>query len=122
MIFDFDVPYSQISFGQRAEMATTHLLNIPEKVLNVIVQIVKLVVCAFGAALACGQSTYLNENFMLAGRRTLINAAGIGTSLIGFFAPMKALEWQMRVIENLLGDMKNIKQVEAKLITATLAI
>lgn len=128
MIFDFNVPYQPTNtndtkvytqgevsekyatFGQRAEIAASHVLRLPEKLVNTVMQIVKAALFAIAAIFTFGQSEFLVGELRLACKRAVINMAGIGTSLIGFFAPVNAMHWQIHCTLHLMGDQADLKK------------
>lgn len=123
MIFDFNIPYKidvttqiddetyqlcrsiggeeGVGFGRRVELAGSHLIHIPESLLNVITNVVKLIFSAIACALTFGQSQLLNNECRLAFGRTLSNLAGIGIHTAGLFAPVNAVKWKLYLLERL---------------------
>ncbi|CRX38097.1 hypothetical protein [Estrella lausannensis] len=97
-----------VSFGRRVALAATHFCHIPESILNLITNVVKLVFTAIACAFSFGQVDLLNNEFRLALGRTMINFAGIGIHTVGVVAPVTALKWQMNIVikttENLKGN------------------
>jgi hypothetical protein len=118
MIFDFNYNSDQVSFGKRAQLAMTHVLNIPEKLLNVIAQLAKLILFGIAAGLTFGQSKLLNEEVKLAAKRVVTNVVGLGTSAIGFFAPINAMEWQTKLV----GKMFEAKPSKALFVAGMLSV
>ena len=98
MIFDFNYSYQDFSFKERAEIAINHVCHIPERVANVITQIVKLVFMTLAAALTFGQLKLLNHGVTLAFGRTITNLFGIVTSTLGFVVPLNAVKLQMAIV------------------------
>ena len=123
MIFDFNIPYKidfttqmdqetyelcknigggeGVGFGRRVELAGSHLIHIPESLLNTITNVVKLIFSAIACALTFGQSQLLNNECRLAFGRTVSNLAGIGIHTAGLFAPVNAVKWKLDLLERL---------------------
>jgi len=118
VIFDFNYPDEP--FSLKAQVATSHLIHIPERILNTITQLVKTILFALAAGLALGKSEYFNTELEIAGKRVVLNLAGVGTSLIGFFAPLNALQWQGELLKSTMENI-DIKNGQGML-TAMLAV
>lgn len=102
MIFDFNIPYERVDFTTRAQAATSHILHLPERIFNSIIQIAKLALFAIACAFSLGKWEVLNDDLKLTGKRVITNLAGIATSLLGFFAPIFAFKCQMTIVAGLI--------------------
>ena len=85
---------SSATIDQRIGLSFKHMANIPERVIGSIIQIVKMIFFSLLVVFTLSLSSSIKNELRDSGRRFVLASAGIGISLIGFFAPFNAREWQ----------------------------
>lgn len=111
MFLDTNVPYNNVSAGERASSAMIHLGNIPIKAVAAIIDLVKLIFISVLAGLSFGQSDILNFQVELSAKKFAYNSSCVALSLTGFFAPLNSYIWQQQLVKALMIE-KNSKLSE----------
>lgn len=101
MFLDLSVPWQKTPYIDRVEIGFCQLSKIPERIVNIIVNLAKAFFNGLIALLACGQSKMFNIQFVGAALSSIYEAGSILLTPLALFIPLKTVKlqgnWRMNI-------------------------